>query len=97
MSSDTSPQAPTAVALLWGGSEAPRVVAKGQETAATEIIALAKQYDIPLYEDPALAQLLCRLELDQEIPPPLYVAVAKIIAFAYYMAGRTSILGEQES
>lgn len=85
-----------AVALVWDAHVAPRVVAKGEEALAQEILALARQHDVPLYEDAALARLLSQLDLDQEIPPPLYLAVARVIAFAYYLSGRTSVLGEQD-
>lgn len=93
--SDTS-RSDVAVALVWEARDAPRVVAKGEEALAQEILALAREHDVPLYEDPALARLLSQLELDQEIPPPLYLAVARVIAFAYYLSGRTSVLGEQD-
>lgn len=97
MSAHEPQRSDIAVALIWDAREAPRVVAKGEETLAQEILALAKEHDVPLYEDAALARLLSQLELDQEIPPPLYLAVARVIAFAYYLSGRTSVLGGQDA
>jgi flagellar biosynthesis protein len=85
-----------AIALVWDGREAPTVVAKGDDELGAEIIALAKQFDVPLYEDAQLVKLLSAIELDQQIPPPLYLAVAKVIAFAYFVSGRTSVLAEKE-
>jgi type III secretion system FlhB-like substrate exporter len=41
-------------------------------------------------EDEVLAQTLATLELDQEIPPKLYKAVAEALAWAYRLAGRTA-------
>lgn len=97
MSRQESGRSDLAVALVWDAREAPRLIAKGEEALAQEILALAREHDVPLYEDAALARLLSQLELDQEIPPPLYLAVARVIAFAYYLSGRTSVLSEQEA
>jgi type III secretion system FlhB-like substrate exporter len=33
--------------------------------------------------------LLYRLDLNEEVPPALYIAVAEILSFAYMLAGRT--------
>jgi len=73
----------TAVALHYGGRGAPRVTAKGKGVVAEEILALAREHKIPLREDAALAGLLARIELGDEIPEKLYLAVAEVIAFAY--------------
>ena len=78
----------TAVALHYDGKEAPRVTAKGTGELAEQIIALAKQHGIPLQEDAALISLLSKLDLGEEIPEALYVAVAEIIAFAYILKGQ---------
>jgi len=78
-----------AVALHYDGRGAPRVTAKGQGIIAEQILALAREHRIPLHEDPALVAMLARIELNEEIPPALYVAVARIIAFAYQLSGKT--------
>ena len=77
-----------AVALYYDGKNAPRVTAKGKDELAQQIRALAEQHDVPLYEDPVLAQVLSQIELGEEIPPALYLAVAEVIAFTYLLAGR---------
>jgi flagellar biosynthesis protein len=59
------------------------VVATGRGQLAQRIIALAEAHDIPLVNDPALALTLSRLELNTEIPPDLYLAVAQILAYIY--------------
>ncbi len=83
------PAQPThAVALAYDGKNAPRVTAKGQGYVADKILALAHEHDVPLYEDAALVQLLARVELGDQIPTSLYVAVAEVIAFAYRLNGR---------
>jgi len=77
-----------AVALRWDGKGAPRVTAKGSGEIADRIIALAREHDIPLREDRALVGILSKIDLDQQIPAKLYVAVAEVIAFAYALQGR---------
>jgi flagellar biosynthesis protein len=74
---------PLAVALHYSGSGAPRVVAKGGGAVAERIIDTAREHNVPLQEDAALAAALSRLELGREIPRELYVAVAHVLAFAW--------------
>lgn len=77
-----------AVALKYDGSGAPRVTAKGGGQVAERIVELARQHDVPIQENAPLVQLLAQVELDAEIPPALYLAVAEVIAFAYYLSGK---------
>lgn len=78
-----------AVALHYtGGTGAPRVVAKGGGELAERIIETARDHNVPLQEDSALASALSRIELGREIPRELYVAVAHVLAFAWDVAGR---------
>ncbi len=78
-------QPPKAVALKYDGNRdrAPRVTAKGRGHAAQKIMAVARENNIPLYEDPNLIQVLDALDVDTEIPPELYRAVAEVLAFVY--------------
>jgi flagellar biosynthesis protein len=62
---------------------APRVVAKGRGKLAEKIVAVAQSNQIPLVQDENLMQMLDLLELDTQIPPELYQAVAEILAFVY--------------
>jgi flagellar biosynthesis protein len=66
---------------------APKVVAKGQGSTADRIIALAQEHGIPLHEDRDLAQLLGTLEIDAEIPPGMYQALAEVLAHLYRLNG----------
>jgi flagellar biosynthesis protein len=77
-----------AVALHYDGQGAPRVTAKGKGALADQIIELARQHDIPLHTDAGLVQVLSRIPLGQEIPPELYLAIAEVIAFAYFLSGK---------
>ena len=85
------PEKPTrAVALRYDRAKdgAPRVVAKGQGTVADNIIAVAREHGVPLHEDPNLAATLNALDLETEIPPELYRAVAEVLIFIYRLNGK---------
>ena len=74
-----------AVALKYETEKdsAPRVVAKGADIIAEKIIETAKAHNVPLYEDINLVQVLEALDIDTEIPPELYRAIAEVLAFIY--------------
>ncbi|TCJ17960.1 flagellar biosynthesis protein [Parasulfuritortus cantonensis] len=73
-----------AVALRYGeGDGAPRVVAKGNGRLAEEIIARARAAGVFVHESPELVALLMQVDLDDRIPPALYVAVAELLAWLY--------------
>ena len=84
MSSDN----PIAVALHYDGDTAPKVTAKGYGELAEQIIALAQEHNIPLQENAELVRVLATLELGDEIPKALYITIAEVIAFAYYLQGK---------
>ncbi len=65
--------------------KAPLILASGRGPIADEILRIADQNKIPLYEDPELAKLLGKIELDTEIPPELYVLVAEVLFFVYQL------------
>jgi len=68
--------------------QAPRVIAKGRGNIAEKIIDIAKEHHVPLYEDKNLIQILEALDLETEIPPELYRAVAEVLAFIYRLNGK---------
>jgi flagellar biosynthetic protein FlhB len=75
-----------AVALAYDPkrSSAPRVVAKGADLLAARIRAQAEACFVPIVEDPPLARYLFAIcEVDGQIPPEIYVAVARLLAFIY--------------
>lgn len=74
---------PEVVALKYDGEGAPRVTAKGRGEVAEQILKIAKEHDIPLYQDEELSTLLSKVELGKEIPEMLYFAVAKVIRFVF--------------
>jgi flagellar biosynthesis protein len=76
-----------AIALQYEGVGAPVVTATGEGVIAEDIIALARELGIPLYENPELTEMLAMLELGDEIPHELYIIIAQIIALAYNIKG----------
>lgn len=86
MTSPRQSQQQAAVALAYSSQDkagAPRVVAKGRGMIAQAIIERAKQSGVFVHESEDLVGLLMKVELDQEIPPQLYLAVAEILAWLY--------------
>jgi flagellar biosynthetic protein FlhB len=82
-----------AVALKYeaGESGAPMCVAKGLDSLALKIRAVAEEAGVPVIEDPPLARALyAAVEIDDVIPPGHYEAVAKIIGFILG-AGRRAV------
>ncbi len=72
-----------AVALRFDRSvhDAPTLTAKGSGYVAEQIIEAARAHGVPIQQDAQLVQVLARLELDQQIPPMVYQAVAEILSF----------------
>lgn len=80
----TSRQA--AVALTYGQNQsAPKVIARGRGLIAEAIIQRAKLHGIFVHESEDLVGLLMQVELDQEIPVQLYLAVAELLAWLYHL------------
>ncbi|WP_457749803.1 EscU/YscU/HrcU family type III secretion system export apparatus switch protein [Sulfurimonas sp.] len=74
-----------AVALKYNKekNQAPLVSAKGEGKTAQKIIQLAKENGVPLKKDEDLVELLSKVELDKEVPPQMYKAIAEIFSFIY--------------
>lgn len=88
-----------AVALRYEpGTGAPKVVAKGAGHVASRIRAVATDKRVPMVEDVPLARALhAACELGQEIPPHLYTAVARILAFVMALRRRGSATGTHKA
>lgn len=67
---------------------APRVLAKGRGEVAERILAIAAENGIPLHEDRDLVRLLMVLDIDVEIPPHMYRALAEVLAHIYRVNAR---------
>ena len=73
-----------AIALAYGQTDtAPRVVAKGKGVVAEQIIARAKEHGVYVHESPELVALLTQVDIDEHIPPQLYMAIAELLAWLY--------------
>lgn len=69
--------------------EAPILVAKGQDLVAQRIRETAEEHDIAIVENPPLARALyASVEIEQEVPPEHYEAVAKVISYVFNLKGR---------
>lgn len=89
MSGHTFYHSELAVALKYDGHSTPKVTAKGEGVTAQQILELAEKHGVPLQNQPDLARILAQVPLGDEIPQELYVAVAEVIAFAYFLSGKT--------
>jgi flagellar biosynthesis protein len=78
----------SAIGLLYDRQSAPNVSAKGFGVLAEEIITYAKEHDILVHQDEALANALENLKMGDEIPRELYFVVAELIAFSYVLQGK---------
>ena len=64
--------------------QSPTVTAKGTELIAKKIIDIAIKHNVPVIDNPPVARALFRMvDLNQQIPPELYKAVAEILLFVY--------------
>jgi flagellar biosynthesis protein len=73
-----------AVALAYRSHDAaPKVVARGRGMIAQAIIERARAHGVFVHESEELVGLLMQVELDQHIPPQLYMAVAELLAWLY--------------
>ena len=73
-----------AVALAYQkGESAPKIVAKGKGLIAEEIISRAKEHGVFVHESKELVALLMQVDLDERIPPELYLVVAELLAWLY--------------
>lgn len=76
-----------AVALKYDAQkdQAPRVVAKGKGHTAEHILEAAQKNSVPVYQNKTLVNMLMALDIDREIPPELYKAIAEVMAYVYKM------------
>lgn len=77
-----------AVALRYDDTRmrAPIVVAKGADIVAARIREVAGEHSVPIVEAPPLARVLYRnVEIGQEIPAELYVAVAQVLTYVFQL------------
>lgn len=88
----------SAVALAYqGGDPAPKVVAKGKGLLAEQIIGRAREAGVFVHESKELVALLMEVDLDRQIPPALYRAIAELLAWLYHVESSQGMLGSKPS
>ena len=83
-----------AVALRYkkGEDAAPVVLAKGQDELAARIVAKGEEAKVPIIVNVPLARALyAQAEVDHEIPPDLYAAVAEVLVYVYKLENKLVI------
>ena len=71
--------------------ESPMLVAQGTELFAHKIKEIAREHNIPVIENPPVARALFRLvDINRQIPPDLYKAIAEILIFVYKLKKTTN-------
>ncbi len=82
-----------AVALKYKAYEdlAPKVIAKGKGEVAKKIIAKAKEFDIPLFQNEELADMLLNVDVGEEIPPKMYETVVEVFIWLYKLEEKAQI------
>ncbi len=69
--------------------ESPTLIAKGTELIAKKIISIAREHGVPVIENPPVARALFKMvDLNQQIPPEMYKAVAEILLFVYNLKNK---------
>ena len=73
------------VALRYSAGEmaAPVIIAKGSDYIAMKIREIAREHEIPIVENPPVARLFHKLDLETPIPESMFRAVAEILAHVY--------------
>lgn len=88
MTSKSTSNAQQAIALRYDGEQSPYIAAKGYDKLAQHIIEQVKQQGGLIHQDPVLAQYLNSFELGDHIPEELYLIIAELIAFSWYLNGK---------
>lgn len=92
---DKSKPLRNAVAIAYqSGDTAPKVVAQGRGVIADQIIARAKEHGVFVHESRELVALLMQVDLDDNIPPALYRAVAELLAWLYHIEAAQKLPGK---
>ena len=82
-----------AVALKYKAYEdlAPKVIAKGKGELAEKIIEKAREFDVPLFQNEELVNMLLNVEVGEEIPPKMYEAVVEVFVWLYKLEEKAQL------
>ncbi len=89
-----------AVAIMYDHASmaAPKLVAKGANLVAFRIADIARENNVPVIQNVPLARAIYKtVEIDQEIPPELYAAMAEVLVYVYKLKGQTIQTANQPS
>lgn len=83
--SENKPKRTVAVALEYAPETqgVPKVTASGYGYVAEKILEMAFACGIKVREDADLAEILAAVDIDSEIPPEAFAAVAEILSYIY--------------
>jgi flagellar biosynthesis protein len=84
----TEPRAQAVALAYTDPKRAPRLVAKGYGATADAIVQRARESGVYVHGSTHLVQLLMELDLDTQIPPALYLAVAELLAWLQAIEAR---------
>lgn len=79
----------TAISLTYDGINTPIVSAKYYETLAVKLIEEMEKNGVLIHSDENLINWLNALEVGDEIPQSLYYVIAELIAYAWFLDGKT--------
>jgi len=82
-----------AVAMKYKAYEdnAPKIIAKGKGEIALKILEKAKKYDINIFENEELTNMLMNVEVNEEIPGELYQAVVEVFIWLHKTENKAQI------
>lgn len=82
-----------AVAMKYKAYEdsAPKVIAKGSGEIAKKIIQKAKEYDVAIFQNPELTNMLMNVEINEEVPEKLYEAVVEVFVWLHKTENKAQI------
>jgi flagellar biosynthesis protein len=82
-----SPKELNAVAVEYGRTATPSVIAKGEGETARAMVERAFDLDLPVIEDETLQRLLTEVDVGEEIPESLYRSVAVVLSWVFWLRG----------
>lgn len=74
---------------------APKVLASGKGEVAKKIIQKAKEFEIPLFANEELVNMLLEVEIDENIPVELYSAVVEAFVWLHNIEQKSQISQNQ--
>jgi flagellar biosynthesis protein len=81
------PKELNAVAVEYGRTSTPSVIAKGEGETARAMVERAFDLDLPVIEDETLQRLLTEVDIGEEVPESLYRSVAVVLSWVFWLRG----------